>query len=241
MGKIKRAIIFSAGLGTRFKPWTDNHPKALARVNNKPLLQRNIEYLQRFGINEVVINVHHFANQIKDAIKENNGWGSKIFISDESHELLETGGGLLHAYSFLKDDSFVSINVDVLTTLDLNKLIDFHFETQALATLSVQQRTTTRFFLWNKNNRLCGWKNTLTGEERISIQEEHTTPLAFTCVTVYHKGFLDLIKQRGKFSITEPFLQLAPAHLINGYDHTGDLFIDVGKPESVKEAEKLFS
>src|SRR6185436_11058153 len=92
-----RAMIFSAGLGTRFKPWTDKHPKALAPVNGKSLLQRNVQYLQQYGITDVVVNVHHFAEQIIDAVKKNNGWGSRILISDETEEVLETGGGLLKA------------------------------------------------------------------------------------------------------------------------------------------------
>ncbi len=90
-------MIFSAGLGTRFKPWTDKHPKALAEINGKPLLQHNIEYLASYGIRDVIVNVHHFAGQIIDAVKKNDGWGSNIIISDETEELLETGGGLLKA------------------------------------------------------------------------------------------------------------------------------------------------
>src|SRR6186713_481448 len=97
-----QAMIFSAGLGTRFKPWTDSHPKALALVNGKSLLQRNIEYLQRFGIDEVIVNVHHFADQVITEVKNNKGWGSNIVISDERTELLETGGGLLKARHFLE-------------------------------------------------------------------------------------------------------------------------------------------
>src|SRR6187551_58753 len=92
-----KAMIFSAGLGTRFKPWTDSHPKALAVVNGKSLLQRNIEYLQQYGIKDVVVNVHHFADQVTDAIKESNSWGSNVMISDETSELLETGGGMVKA------------------------------------------------------------------------------------------------------------------------------------------------
>ena len=119
-----KAMIFAAGLGTRFKPWTDKHPKALAIVNGKSLLQRNIEYLQKYNITDVVVNVHHFADQIINAVKENNGWGSNIIISDETNEVLETGGGLLKAKELLKgDESFITLNVDILTDLDLNKLL----------------------------------------------------------------------------------------------------------------------
>lgn len=115
-------MIFSAGLGTRFKPWTDNHPKALALVNGKPLLQRNIEYLQQYGIRRVVVNVHHFAEQIIEAVEKNNGWGSEVIISDETDQVLETGGGLLKARPLLEGHGpFVTINVDILTNLNLNR------------------------------------------------------------------------------------------------------------------------
>ncbi|RYF91179.1 MAG: nucleotidyltransferase family protein, partial [Chitinophagaceae bacterium] len=117
------AMIFAAGLGTRFKPWTLHHPKALAIVNGKSLLQRNIEYLQQYGIRNVVVNVHHFPDQIIEAIDANNGWGSNISISDERTQLLETGGGLLHARNLLpSQNSFFSLNVDILTNFKLDTL-----------------------------------------------------------------------------------------------------------------------
>src|SRR5258706_3074496 len=115
------AMIFSAGLGTRFKPWTDKHPKALALVNGKTLLQRNIEYLQQYGINNVVVNVHHFADQVIEVIHKNKGWGSTIVLSDEQDELLDTGGGLLKAKDlFVPGEKFITCNVDILTDLDIH-------------------------------------------------------------------------------------------------------------------------
>src|SRR5678816_2595974 len=119
-----KAMIFSAGLGTRFKPWTNKHPKALALVNAKSLLQRNIEYLQRYGIKDIIVNVHHFAEQIETVIVENDGWGSNILVSDERDELLDTGGGLLKAKElFIPDQPFITCNVDILTDLDISKLL----------------------------------------------------------------------------------------------------------------------
>jgi NDP-sugar pyrophosphorylase family protein len=155
-----KAMIFAAGLGTRFKPWTDKHPKALAVVNGKSLLQRNIEYLQQYGINEVVVNVHHFAEQIIEAIEKANGWGSKITISDESNEVLETGGGLLKAKEHLQDSTFLTINVDILTDLNLKAFLSFHQQEAAAISLAVTSRETTRYLLFNEYNRLCGWRNT---------------------------------------------------------------------------------
>ncbi|MCU0386755.1 MAG: sugar phosphate nucleotidyltransferase, partial [Flavihumibacter sp.] len=139
-----KAMIFAAGLGTRFKPWTDWHPKALAPVNGKSLLQRNIEYLQRYGITEVVVNVHHFANQILEAVEKANGWGSKILISDERDEVLETGGGLLKAAPLLANEPFVTINADVLTDLNLDALLQFHQQENALISFGVSNRKSTR-------------------------------------------------------------------------------------------------
>ena len=236
-----KAIIFSAGLGTRFKPWTDEHPKALAMVNGKSLLQRNIEYLQQYGITEVVVNVHHFANQIKEAIDENNGWGSNISISDETEEVLETGGGLMKARHLLEgDEPFISLNVDILTNMDLGKLIAFHQQHRPLVTMGVTNRKSSRVLLFDEGNRLCGWKNVQTGEEKISIPKPHLIERAYSCVVVYEPAIFSLIQQQGKFSIIAAYLDLAADHPIIGYDHSGDKLVDVGKPESVAIAEALF-
>ena len=235
------AMIFSAGLGTRFKPWTDKHPKALAPVNGKSLLQRNVKYLQQYGIKNVIVNVHHFSGQIIDAIKENNGWGSHIVISDETDELLETGGGLLKAKGLFKPgERFITCNVDILTDLDLHKLIAFHEKHKPLISFAVTSRTTSRYFLFDENDRLCGWRNTKTGEEKIVIQKPGLIEKAYSCVVVFEQDIFTLIPFRGKFSLVDVYLKLAADHLILGYDHTGDRFVDVGKPESIAVAESLF-
>ncbi len=145
-------MIFSAGLGTRFKPWTDTHPKALALVNGKSLLQHNIEYLAKYGIKDVVVNVHHFADQIIDAVKENKGWGSNIIISDETSEVLETGGGLLKAKElFSPGEKFITCNADILTDLNLHELISFHEKHKPLISFGVTNRKTSRNFLFDEN------------------------------------------------------------------------------------------
>lgn len=237
-----RAMIFSAGLGTRFKPWTNEHPKALAMVNGKSLLQRNIEYLQKYGVTDVVVNVHHFADQIKEAIKKNSGWGSNVIVSDETNQVLETGGGLLKARSLLESsEPFVTLNVDILTDLNLNKLFEFHIKLRPLISFGVTSRETSRYFLFDENDRLCGWRNTKTGEEKISVIKPNLVQKAYTCVAIFQPEVFGLVKQTGKFSLTETYLDLAKEHLILGYDHSGDKLVDVGKPESVAIAEKLFS
>lgn len=235
-------MIFSAGLGTRFKPWTDKHPKALAMVNGKSLLQRNIEYLQKFGIKDVVVNVHHFHNQVINEIENNKGWGSTVAISDETNELLDTGGGLVKAKElFQKDEPFITLNVDVLTNLDIHKLLDFHKENKALISFGITSRKTSRYFLFNEKNRLCGWRNTNTGDEKIVAGNMPLHEMGYSCVAVFQPEIFNLIEQHGKFSLTESYLSLAAKHLILGYDHTGDKFVDVGKPENVAVAENLFT
>lgn len=241
-----KAMIFAAGLGSRFKPWTDKHPKALAVVNGKSLLQRNIEYLQQYDITDVVVNVHHFAGQVIDSVKENKGWGSNVMISDEQDELLETGGGLVKARPLLEGaEPFITLNVDILTDLNLNNLVEFHREHKPLVSFGVTSRVTSRYFLFDDNNRLRGWRNVKTGEEKglqVSAPELGKTLIqkAYSCVVVFQPEIFSLIRQHGKFSLTEPYLDLAADHLILGYDHTGDKLVDVGRPESVTIAEGFF-
>jgi MurNAc alpha-1-phosphate uridylyltransferase len=236
-----KAMIFSAGLGTRFKPWTDKHPKALALVNGKTLLQRNIEYLQEYGINEVIVNVHHFAQQVIDILEENKGWGSKIIISDEQDELLDTGGGLLKAKRYFNEgEPFITCNVDILTDLNINELLEFHREQQPLISFGITRRKTSRNFLFDGDDRLCGWINNTTGETKIRRQSEDLVQKAYSCVVVFEYGLFDKIQYSGKFSLTDLYLDLAATERILGYDHTGDRWVDVGKTESVAIAASLF-
>ena len=208
-------------------------------VNGKSLLQTNIEYLQKFNITDVVVNVHHFPEQIVATIDENNGWGSNVLISDERNELLETGGGLLKAKQFLKRD-FVTVNVDILTDLNLPSLISFHQQQNALITLAVAERQTTRFLLFDKQNQLCGWRNTDPFREKIVIEQDEYIQRAYSGIAAFSHEVLNIIPFTGKFSLIDVFLALAPTQKVCGFDHTGDKFIDVGKPGSVEEAEKLF-
>ncbi len=252
-----KAMIFAAGLGTRFKPWTNSHPKALALVNGKSLLQHNIEYLQRYGIRDVVVNVHHFADQVIDAVQKNKGWGSNIMISDETDAVLETGGGLLKAKYLLQgEEPFITLNADFLTDLNLADLIAFHKDKKALISFGITNRKTSRYFLFDEKDRLCGWRNTNTGEEKGPLPELRSQPsntsvapkeggvlhqMAYSCVVVFQPEIFELIPQRGKFSLVDTYLSLAANYPIYGYNHSGDKLVDVGKPESVAIAEKLFS
>ncbi|MHA4843315.1 nucleotidyltransferase family protein [Flavitalea antarctica] len=236
-----RAIIFCAGLGTRFKPWTDKHPKALAVINGKSLLQRNVEYLQRYGIRNITVNVHHFADQIEDAMRVADGWGSEVTISDERNEVLETGGGLLKASPLLGQEDFVALNVDILTDLDLHAMIEAHKTNGALATLAVSKRKTSRYFLFDEQNLLSGWRNVTSGEEKISRDQPVLVEKAFSGLHVINPRLFDLVSRTGKFSIVDVYLELSVSNPIIGYDHTGSKLLDVGKPEAVAVAESMFS
>lgn len=235
-----KAMILAAGLGTRLKPWTDKHPKALAIVNGKTLLQRNIEYLQSHAIKEVIVNVHHFASQIKDAILRNNGWGSEIAISDESNTVLETGGGLKKAaWYFNTEENFVVMNVDILTDMNLSEMIQQHLALNPLATLAVSERETSRYFLFNQQNELCGWKNIKTNEEKIIRKEDGLNNLAFSGIQILNQEIFKHLLVEEKFSMVDVYLNACLSNQIISYNHTGSILIDVGKPESLIIAERL--
>lgn len=237
-----KAMILAAGLGTRLKPFTDKHPKALAVVNKKTILQRNIEYLASFGIKEILINVHHFADQLMDFVKKNNGFGSHISFSDERDEVLETGGGIKKARWFFEKDTepFIVMNVDVLTDMNLNEMISQHQSDQPLASLAVSSRSTSRYFLFGEFNLLCGWRNVKTGEEKICRKAENYIEKAFSGIHVISPEIFLLIKMEGKFSMVDVYLELAKTNAIKAFDHTDSKFIDVGKPESILKAEEIF-
>ncbi|WP_334125917.1 nucleotidyltransferase family protein [Empedobacter brevis] len=235
-----KAMIFAAGLGTRLKPFTESHPKALALVNGKPLLQRNIEYLRAAGINEIVINVHHFADQIIEFLEENNYFGIEITISDETDQVLETGGGLVKAKANF-DEDFLVMNVDILTDLNLTELIKSHQENNALVTLAVSDRNSSRKLYFNKQNELKGWRNLKTAEEIKAVNSlDNLRDLAFSGIHVIHPNLFDKITEKGKFSIMKVYMDLMKTESILGFDHSGGVLIDVGRPESVIEAEQYF-
>jgi len=241
--QLNTAMLFAAGLGTRLKPFTNMHPKALAQVNGKTLLQHNIQYLQSFGINKVVVNVHHFANQIIDIVKENNGWGSDIIISDETSEVLETGGGLQKAVPLFGDsENILIMNVDILTNLNIEQMFQEHITTNALGTLAVTNRITSRYFVFNNQNKLCGWMNTKTNELKgiVNFDESQHIKLAFSGIHIINKKIFSLIHHQGKFSMVDVYLDLMKSNDIIAFNHSQDKFIDVGKPENITIAEGMF-
>lgn len=238
-----KAMILAAGLGTRLKPFTDQHPKALAPVNGKSLLEVNIRNLQQFGIYDIVVNVHHFADQIVDTLKANDGFGSRYQISDETNAVLETGGGIKHAIPLFENATDILIcNADILSSIDLDELISYHKYHGSSATLAVQDRASSRKLLFDQHNYLKGWINTTTHETKpTTIDATAYEAKAFSGIQILNEQFYNNIQLDGKFSIIDAYLAMMDTHQIKCFDHTGDLLLDVGKPEALAKAQALFS
>ncbi|MFZ9660644.1 MAG: nucleotidyltransferase family protein [Chitinophagaceae bacterium] len=237
-----KAMIFAAGLGTRLKPFTDQHPKALFPIHGKPLLQRNIEHLKSHGIKDIIINIHHFADQIIDFIRIHDQFGINISFSHEEEEPLETGGGLKKASWFFADSNlpFVVINADILSNIDLHKMHAFHVMKNGIATLAATNRNSSRCLLQDDQHHLIGWKNMQTGEERISRSNCSYKPVAFSGIHIIKPEFISHLSQEEKFSIIDSYLDTAKNEDIFIYQHDGDIVVDVGKPDSIEVAERLF-
>jgi mannose-1-phosphate guanylyltransferase len=238
-----KAMILAAGLGTRLLPLTNNVPKALVPINGKPLLEIIICKLRSFGFDDVIINVHHFADQIIDFLKANNYFDIHISISDERAQLLDTGGGLKKASWFFNDNQpFLLYNVDIISDIDLKKLFLFHQESDALVTLAVRNRKTSRYFLFDDSNSLCGWKNFETGEIKIVRNIRTKIKLiAFSGIHIINPDIFELITEEGSFSLIDKYLALAKSYKIQGFNHTETQWIDIGKIGCLEEAEKLLS
>ncbi|WP_379968223.1 NDP-sugar synthase [Epilithonimonas sp. UC225_85] len=235
-----KALIFAAGMGTRLKPFTDNHPKALAQVNGVPLLERNIKYLQSYGINDFVINIHHFGGQILSFLAENDYFGANIEISNESEQLLETGGGLLFAKRFLENEkSFLIMNVDILTDLNISNFIKLHETKGAMITLAVSDRESSRKLMFNDKMFLKGWRNLLDNKKKVVGGIFKLRELAFSGLHIVNSEIFDKMTRTGKFSIMDEYMDLMKEDIIVGYQHNSNL-IDVGKPESITYAERMF-
>lgn len=231
-----KAMILAAGKGTRMLPLTADRPKALIEVQGIPLLEHTIRYLHYHGIEEIIINVHHHAEQIVDFVTRKNAFGLNIAFSDERDELLDTGGGLYKARWFFNDNQpFVLTSSDVITNLDLKQLCDFHDRHQPLATLAVSRRSSTRDFLFDAQDQLCGWHHRATGQERIVRPVENPRRLAFSTIHVLQPAIFDHITERGRFSIVDAYLRLAKTHPILGFEHSESLWFECGRIENLEK------
>jgi mannose-1-phosphate guanylyltransferase len=237
-----KAMILAAGLGTRLRPLTDDRPKALVEVAGRTLLEITLERLRAFEFREIIINVHHFADKVVDYLKENNNFGMRIEISREE-TLLDTGGGLKKAaYFFLEDPDalnapFILHNVDVISTIDLRQMIRSHLDNQALATLAVQDRETSRCLLFDEQLQLCGRRTAPDQTDEIVRPSETLQPLAFSGIHVISPRLLNKISEEGAFSIITTYLRLAAqGEKIHAYRADEYEWRDLGRPDDLLKA-----
>ncbi|MGQ1787801.1 nucleotidyltransferase family protein [Saccharicrinis sp. GN24d3] len=236
------ALIFAAGLGTRLSHITKNKPKALVEVAGKPMLQHAIEKLVGIGVTRIIINVHHYSGAVKDFISTLYYPNTELFISDESAELLETGGGLLKAAPlFVPDKNIVLYNADVLTGADLNKMVAYHQNNGGIATLMVKKRPTTRYFLFDKDHRLSGWENISTGARRITRKQNAYESLAFSGIHIINPTLIPQLGNIRKFSITNGYLDLSAENAIFGWKDWDEYWFDIGTPEKLELANKYLN
>ncbi len=239
-----KSMLFAAGLGTRLQPLTNDRPKAMVEVKGKPLLQWAIERLKAAGSEEIIINVHHFAHLIVDFLKSKNDFGIRIAISDEREMILETGGGLKKAQWFFDDGKpFIVCNVDIFTNLNFQQLYEYHLNNNAIATLAVRDRPTSRYLIFDENNKLVGWKNEKTGEIKSylsanELNNQSLKKLAFSGIHVLSPKIFDFMPTVNKYSIIETYLKAMETENLIGYIHNDDFWFDVGKPASLEIANK---
>ncbi len=239
-------FILAAGLGTRLKPITDTMPKALVPVDGRPLLQILIQKLKREGGElSVVVNVHHFGQQIIDFLDSNDRFGIQIQVSDERNRLLDTGGGIRKAAEMFNDEYPLLIhNVDILSDIDLEDFYSRHVaDTQSEATLIVSERKTSRYLLFDDQNRLVGWTNVTTGEVRTPFRNLDVAACgkyAFSGIHVMSRPLLDAMRTwEDKFSIIDFYLDMCDKAVIKGEVHSDMKFLDVGKLDSIATADKM--
>ena len=241
-----KAMIFAAGLGTRLKPLTDTVPKALIPVGGKPLLQHVIEKLKNSGVDEIIINVHHFANQIIEFIELNNSFDIRIEFSDETEELLDTGGAIKKASWFFDDGKpFLIHNVDILSNISLDELYKYHLCEGADATMVVSLRDTSRYLLFNKESRLSGWTNVETNEIKspyLDIKVEDYSKYAFSGIHIFNPSLFECFEEFGnKFSIIDFYLDICKRKEVISFVPDNFSMVDVGKIDTLNEIEEIVS
>lgn len=241
-----KAMVLAAGLGTRLRPLTNDRPKALVEVAGKTLLELTLTRLSSFGIQDVIINVHHFADMVEDYLRTHENFGMRIAVSRED-VLLDTGGGLKKAgWFFLKDgaadEPFVLHNVDVLSAIDLHRMVEFHKKQHALATLAVQDRPTSRYLLFDSDGHLCGRRAGRDGPLELVRPPHHVDAFAFAGIHVISPRLLPLLTEDGAFSIITPYLRLAGVReKIAAFRADEYSWRDLGKLENIARAAEDLS
>jgi NDP-sugar pyrophosphorylase family protein len=239
-----KAMILAAGLGTRLRPLTSDRPKALVEIAGHTLLEITLTRLRSFGVNDVIVNVHHFADQVVEYLRAHANFGMSIEVSRED-ELLDTGGGLKKAAWFFQEDSanqaapFLLHNVDVLSNIDLSRVLAAHVETRALATLAVQSRSTSRYLLFDEHNHLCGRRAGRDGTPELVGPCPSPRALAFSGIHVISPRLLPMLTEQGAFSIVTSYLRLAAqGEIIQAFSADEYYWRDLGRPENIAHAEQ---
>jgi NDP-sugar pyrophosphorylase family protein len=238
-----KAMILAAGLGTRLRPLTNNRPKALVEVGGRTLLEITLLRLQTFGADEVIVNVHHFADMVIDYLQSNHNFGMRIEISREE-DLLDTGGGLKKAGWFFLEDSagldepFILHNVDVFSAIDLHRVVQFHRDHKALATLAVQKRKTSRYLLFDDRLQLCGRRSGQDGAPELVRECKQVQALAFSGVHAISPRIFERMTEDGPFSIISTYLRLSgQGETIAGFPADEYDWMDLGRPANIVKAE----
>lgn len=237
-----KAMILAAGLGTRLRPLTDDRPKALVTVAGRTLLEITLCRLRTFGVREVIINTHHHADMIREYLESNDNFGMQIEISPED-VLLDTGGGLKNAAHFFLgagnpfQEPFILHNVDVLSDIDLERMTRFHLDNRALATLAVQDRETSRYLLFDENNKLCGRRAGRDGAVELVRPAQSVSPLAFSGIHIVSPRLLSKMNYDGAFSIIAAYLRLAAQEEnIVAFRADDYYWRDLGRPANIAQA-----
>lgn len=236
-----KAMIFAAGLGKRLGKITETVPKALVEVNGKSVLQMAVEKCTSHGFDDIIINVHHFADRVEEEVNRLNKSGFSISVSDERDLLLENGGGLYKARHFFRDEPFLLYNVDIVSDFDLSALYRLHLEKQSFATLAVRHRPGKRFLLIDKINRLRGWRNISTGEQILTTgSAEGLSEIAFSSMHIVEPEIFKYMHE-GIYSMIDLYLKLAGEKYILTLTHDNGYWIDIGTPESLQQVKELLS
>ena len=238
-----KAMILAAGLGTRLRPLTDSRPKPLVEISGRTLLEIAIERLREYGIDEIIVNVHHFADMVVDYLAANRNFGVRIQVSGEK-DLLDTGGGLKQAGWFFldgtdRDEPFIVHNVDILSTIDLGRMLEFHGDARALATLGVQDRATPKYLLFDEQAQLCGRRVPVEATTELVRPVANPRELAFSGIHVISPRLLPMLTDPGAFSIIDAYLKLAgEGQRIVGFRADEYSWRDVGTPAELELARK---
>ena len=236
-----QAMIFAAGIGKRLGEITTVQPKALVEINGKSLLRIAVEKLTSEGFEDIIINIHHFAERVENEIIELRKEGYCLSISDERDLLLETGGGLYKARSFFRSEPFLLYNADIITDIDLSSFYCHHIRQRGIATLAVAERGNDRVFLINPGGVVCGWQNRKTGERVISREETGPlTEISFSGIHVADPAIFGFMSQ-GIYSMTSLYLKIAGSQIINTVRHDEDFWADIGTPEELERVRKFLA